>query len=216
MEPEWKKELASYFKTNSWKSLDVFVKEQYLKSTVFPEQKDIFNMFQYCPFDKVQVVILGQDPYHGTGQAHGLAFSVPDGVKAPPSLRNILKELEDELDQKPAVSGNLTSWSKQGVLLLNSVLTVEESQPASHAKKGWEEFTDFVIQDISTKKEHIIFVLWGAYAQKKSVLIDQKKHLILKSPHPSPFSAHKGFFGSNHFLQINNYLEEHNKQKIIW
>lgn len=216
IEQSWKQVLSEYFESESWKTLTNFVRAEYSSKTVYPHPKNIFNAFNTTPFDKVRVVILGQDPYHGPGQAHGLSFSVQDGIAHPPSLRNILQEVESDIGQKPTVSGNLTPWAEQGVLLLNSVLSVEAHQAASHAGRGWEEFTDYVIKKLSDEKEHLVFILWGAYAQKKGSVIDRSKHLVLKAPHPSPLSAYRGFFGSKPFSQTNSYLESKNIQKIIW
>ncbi len=184
--------------------------------TVFPPRKEIFRAFSLTPLKKVKVVIIGQDPYHGEGEANGLAFSVNKGIKLPPSLRNIYKELEDDLGIKAPTHGDLSAWAKQGVLLLNSILTVRENTPGSHRKIGWEEYTDSVIQEISNSKKHIVFILWGKYAQKKKELIDSDKHLIIESPHPSPFSARKGFFGSKPFSRTNKYLRENNISEIDW
>jgi uracil-DNA glycosylase len=176
----------------------------------------IFNAFNLTPFDKVKVVILGQDPYHGPGQAHGLSFSVPDGVPFPPSLQNIFKELHDDLGVPMARSGNLEKWAREGVLLLNASLTVRAGQAASHSRHGWEQFTDAAICALSERREHLVFILWGNYAIAKQALIDPTKHLILKSVHPSPLSASRGFFGCHHFSQTNNYLEEHGIEPIDW
>lgn len=216
IDDSWKKVLGDYFKTPHFKALTEQVKQEYLTKTVFSHPKNLFNAFNVTPFDKVSVVILGQDPYHGVGQAHGLSFSVEDGVTAPPSLKNILKECADDIGHAPSVTNDLTLWANQGVLLLNSVLTVEAAQAASHAKLGWQEFTDYVIKTISDKKEHCVFILWGNYAKAKSELIDTTKHLIITSPHPSPFSAHSGFFGSKPFSRTNMYLAKHNKTIITW
>lgn len=216
IEESWKKVLSEYLETESFKSLANFVKQESVSETIYPKPKDIFNALNLCSFDDVKVVIIGQDPYHGVGQAHGLCFSVPDGSKAPPSLKNILKELESDLSQKPQVSDNLTSWAKQGVLLLNSVLTVREGEPASHANNGWEEFTDKIIKQISDQRKHCVFLLWGAYAQKKGLIIDRSKHLVLESAHPSPLSAYRGFFGNKQFSQTNKYLLKYKKNIINW
>lgn len=216
IDDSWKKILGDYFETPHFKALTEQVKQEYLTKTVFPHPKNLFNAFNATPFDKVSVVILGQDPYHGVGQAHGLSFSVEDGVTAPPSLKNILKECADDIGHKPSVTNDLTPWANQGVLLLNSVLTVLANSPASHAKLGWQEFTDHVIKTISDEKEYCVFILWGNYAKAKASLIDESKHLIITSPHPSPFSAHSGFFGSKPFTQTNAYLVKHNKSLINW
>ncbi len=217
IEASWKKELTDYFSSPDWQKLSSFVKDEYLNKTIYPHPKNIFNAFNLCPFGEVNVIILGQDPYHNPGQAHGLSFSVQDGVTPPPSLKNIYKELESDLGiSKDPQNGNLSSWAEQGVLLLNAVLSVEKNKPTSHAKKGWEKFTDEVIKHISEKKEHCVFILWGNYAKSKAALIDTHKHLILTSPHPSPFSAHSGFFGSRPFSQTNGYLKKYQKKEIRW
>lgn len=184
--------------------------------TVFPTEENTFNAFKLCPFDEVRVVILGQDPYHALGQAHGLAFSVPDGVKIPPSLRNIYREIKADLGIEPPESGNLERWAKQGVLLLNTTLTVEAEQAGSHQGLGWETFTDIVIKKISNQKEHVVFLLWGASAIKKAEFIDFKKHLVLTTPHPSPLSAHRGFLGCKHFSQVNKYIKNNEQKTINW
>jgi uracil-DNA glycosylase len=188
----------------------------YQKRHIFPSDINIFKAFKLCPLDKVKVVILGQDPYHQAGQAHGLAFSVPEGEKIPPSLKNIYKELASDTNKKVSGSGSLEHWAKQGVLLLNSTLTVEEGQPGFHQGWGWETFTDQVIKTVSAKKEHVVFLLWGKFAQDKEDLIDNYKHLVLKAPHPSPLSAHRGFFGCQHFSKTNEFLIKHGKEKINW
>ena len=211
IEESWKKILKEYFEREDFKALTDFVKEEHLSKEVYPASKNIFRAFDLCPFDNVSVVILGQDPYHGGGQANGLCFSVNDGIKLPPSLKNILKEAGIERE-----SGDLEGWAKQGVLMLNAVLTVIKNSPASHAGKGWEGFTDFVIKKISYEKENVVFVLWGNYARAKSTLIDKDKHLVLEAPHPSPFSAYSGFFGCDHFKKTNKYLISKNKTQIDW
>ncbi|PID83106.1 uracil-DNA glycosylase [Candidatus Campbellbacteria bacterium] len=217
IEKSWKKVLSEYFKKEEWKKLTDFIRNEYLSKTIYPKPKDIFKSFELTKFDDVKVIILGQDPYHNPNQAHGLSFSVLENITPPPSLKNIYKELESDLKiKKDFTNGNLTSWAEQGVLLLNAILTVVKKFPASHHKKGWEEFTDFVIKTISDQKENCVFILWGNYAKSKEGLIDPKKHLILKSPHPSPFSANSGFFGSGHFSQTNTYLKKHNKKEINW
>ncbi len=217
IEKSWKKVLQPYFETREWKQLSDFVRDEYLTKTVFPHPKNVFNAFNSTPFDKVKVVIIGQDPYHNPGQAHGLCFSVQDGVTPPPSLKNIYKELDSDLDiKKDFTKGNLTNWANQGVLLINSVLTVRKNEAGSHANKGWEQFTDEVIRQLSDKKENLVFLLWGNYAKQKGTVIDRSKHLVLEAAHPSPFSANNGFFGCKHFSQTNNYLKKHNKQKIDW
>lgn len=212
----WKNHLQNEFSKPYFTNLVEFVKDEYSNHTVYPPGKEIFRAFDLTDFDQVKVVILGQDPYHGPNQANGLAFSVRDGLKMPPSLVNIFKEIKQEYNREFPPSGNLERWAKQGVLLLNATLTVRASQAGSHQKKGWEEFTDSVIQHISDEKEHIVFMLWGAYAQKKGAIIDESKHLVLKSPHPSPFSADRGFFGNQHFIKANEYLKTHDKEEISW
>ena len=199
-----------------FKALDSYLKSK-KNLNIYPPKDSWFKALEYSSFDKTKVIILGQDPYHQEGQAEGLSFSVPKGVVIPPSLRNIFKELQsDDVSFSKPEHGNLVSWANQGVLLLNSVLTVEQNSPASHANKGWENFTDKVIQILSSNKTNLVFILWGAYANKKSELIDSSKHLILSAPHPSPFSAYKGFFGSRHFSKTNNYLESTNQEPIDW
>ncbi len=214
--PSWKSKLSQEFEKLYFKELSDFVKNEYLTKRVYPPPKQMFSAFDHAPFDNVRVVILGQDPYHGPNQANGLCFSVSDGVKIPPSLRNIYKELESDLGIVPNESGNLERWAEQGVFLLNATLSVLAGQAGSHQKKGWEEFTDAVIKTLSDEREHLVFILWGAYAQQKGVVIDTSKHLVLKSPHPSPFSAHSGFFGSKPFSKTNTYLTEHGFEPIAW
>lgn len=216
IEASWKAVLEKEFAQDYFIKLTTVIKEAYLKSAVYPAPKLIFNAFTLCPFTDVKVVILGQDPYHGPGQAHGLSFSVPDGVKNPPSLQNIYKELATDLGVKARSTGNLEDWARQGVLLLNATLTVLPGQPGSHQGLGWETFTDAVIKTVSQEKEHVVFILWGKYAQAKKHLIDSTRHLIIESPHPSPFSAHTGFFGSKPFSQTNTYLKQHNLTPIEW
>jgi len=212
----WKQFLDVEFKKDYFQELLRFIENEYQTKTVFPPQSEIFSAFDYCDLDNLKVVIIGQDPYHGKGQANGLCFSVKQDVKIPPSLRNIFKELINEYPDYCPWSGDLTHWAKQGVLMINATFTVLEKQPGSHQGKGWEKFTDAVIKLISEKKENIVFVLWGAFAQKKAELIDSDKHYILQSAHPSPFSAHRGFLGNNHFRLINEYLVSKNKKEIIW
>ncbi len=216
IEQSWKKELMQEFEKDYFKDLVKFVKKEYKTYTIYPPGKLIFSAFDYCTFDNLKVVIIGQDPYHGAGQAHGLCFSVNDGIRKPPSLQNIFKELNSDLGIEIPKSGNLEHWAKQGILLLNATLTVRESSAGSHQNKGWEKFTDAVIKIISDKKEGIVFILWGAYAQKKGSVIEQDKHLILKSAHPSPLSAHNGFFGNRHFSKTNEYLKKIGKKTIKW
>jgi len=212
----WKEILYDEFQKDYFVNLKQFLVEEKKKYTIYPPGNLIFNAFDKTPFNKVKVVIIGQDPYHGPGQAHGLCFSVLQGIKIPPSLRNIYKELNSELGCEIPNHGNLENWAEQGVLLLNATLTVRDSQAASHQKKGWESFTDSVIRTIANKKENVVFILWGAYSQKKATLIDESKHLILKAPHPSPLSSYRGFFGSKPFSQSNEYLKLHSKKEIEW
>jgi uracil-DNA glycosylase len=216
MEASWKEALKDEFDKDYFKTLSQSVKEAYLNKAVFPPPKLVFNAFTLTPFDAVKVVILGQDPYHGQDQAHGLSFSVPEGTIIPPSLQNIYKEIKNDLGISIPTSGNLERWAKQGVLLLNATLTVEQSKAGSHQGLGWEKFTDAVIKKISDEKEHVVFLLWGRYAQEKGAHIDTQKHLVLKAPHPSPFSAYNGFFGCKHFSKTNTYLEEHCLTPIDW
>ena len=213
----WKHSLAAEFEKDYFKNLVAFVKSEYASQKVYPPGKLIFNAFEKCSFENTKVVILGQDPYHGAGQAHGLSFSVNDGVPKPPSLQNIFKEIQNDLGKVPPISGNLKRWASQGVLLLNATLTVRANEAGSHQNKGWEQFTDAVIQAISDKKEHVVFMLWGAYAHKKGAIIDTNKHFILKSKHPSPMAANQGgWFGMNHFSQCNNYLNARGLGGIDW
>ena len=216
IENSWKNVLADEFEKDYFVNLTKFVKQEYRQKKVYPHPKNIFQAFDLCPFDNVEVVILGQDPYHGPNQAHGLAFSVRSGIQNPPSLVNIFKEIAGDLGVSAKNTGDLSSWAEQGVLLLNATLTVVASQAGSHQHKGWEEFTDQVIQKLSDNKEYLVFLLWGAYAQSKAILIDPNRHLILEAPHPSPLSAHRGFFGCHHFSQTNDYLIKHGKEPINW
>jgi len=216
IEESWKTALKERFLSPEWETLSTFVKNEYKVAKVYPPPKYIFNAFDLCPFDRVKVVILGQDPYHGTAQAHGLCFSVPKGVTIPPSLKNIYKELESDVGIPIPATGNLEKWAEQGVLLLNATLTVRAGQPGSHQNKGWEEFTDDVIRRISDEKEHVVFMLWGNYAKAKRVLINTNKHLVLEAAHPSPFSAYNGFFGCKHFSRANEYLRANGKKEIAW
>jgi len=216
IEESWKKILQKEFEADYFNALKLFLIEEKKKYVVYPPGKQIFAAFNLIPFEKVKVVILGQDPYHGAGQAHGLCFSVQDGIKPPPSLINIYKEIENDLGIKMPLTGNLTNWAKQGVLLLNATLTVRASQAGSHQKKGWEIFTDSIIKELSDKREGIVFILWGNYAQAKSPLIDSEKHFILKAAHPSPFSAFSGFFGCKHFSKTNQILINQGKEPINW
>jgi len=217
IEASWKQELSEEFEKPYFAAIVNFLKEQKKAGKViYPPGPLIFNAFACTPFDKVKVVIIGQDPYHGQGQAHGLSFSVPDGVAPPPSLVNIFKELQADLDVPIPSGGNLEHWAKQGVLLLNAALTVEANNPMSHAQAGWHLFTDEVIRHISRDKEHVVFLLWGKFAQNKEQLIDTSKHVVLKAAHPSPFSAYNGFFGCHHFSKANNWLKEQGEQPINW
>jgi uracil-DNA glycosylase len=216
IEPSWQKILQTEFDQPYFEQLVKFVKEEYATQTIFPPAGQIFNAFNSCPFNDVRVVILGQDPYHGAGQAHGLCFSVNDGVPFPPSLLNICKEMADDMGKPMPVSGNLQYLANQGVLLLNATLTVRSGMAGSHQGKGWETFTDAVIKTISDAKQNVVFLLWGAYAGSKSKFIDGNKHLILKAPHPSPLSSYRGFFGCKHFSQANAYLQQHGLPPIIW
>ena len=216
IEPSWQAHLQKEFDKPYFDNLIAFVKQEYAHHTVYPPGRLIFNAFNLCPFDKVKVVLIGQDPYHEPGQAHGLCFSVNDGVQFPPSLNNIFKEIKDDTGADIPTSGNLTRWAEQGVLLLNATLTVREHMAGSHQKHGWEEFTDEVIRTISNEREGIVFILWGSYAQSKAQLIDSSKHFILKSAHPSPLSAYRGFFGNHHFSLTNMYLQKNGKTPIKW
>ncbi len=217
IEPSWKKKLSGEFEQPYFHSLIDFVKKEYKTHTCYPPGKQIFNAFDQCPFEKVEVVIIGQDPYHGRGQAHGLCFSVNDGVPFPPSLRNIFEEIKQDLGQPIPQTGNLERWAKQGVLLLNATLTVREGEAGSHQGKGWETFTDAVIRKISEEKQHVVFMLWGGYAKKKGAMVDKSKHCVLESGHPSPLSANKGhWFGNRHFSKANEYLESKREKKIGW
>ncbi len=216
LENSWSEQLADSLHTPEFLSLMNFLDAEYKSQTIFPPKEHLFAAFNSTPFNAVRVVILGQDPYHRKGQAHGLCFSVADGIKIPPSLKNIYKELHNDLHVPLRHSGDLTYLAKQGVLLLNVTLTVNEGNPGSHQGKGWEEFTDSVIAKLSDEKEGLVFLLWGAYAQKKGAKIDRTKHLVLEAPHPSPFSAHKGFFGCKHFSKTNAYLREYGRKEIDW
>lgn len=214
---KWQVPLQEEFDADYMVQLSAFLRDEKRKgNTIYPKGAHIFNALDNTLPEQVKVVILGQDPYHGPGQAHGLSFSVPAGVPIPPSLKNIYKELSQDVAFTPPRDGNLTAWAKQGVLLLNAVLTVEKGKAGSHQGKGWERFTDAVIQYLSDQGQHIAFLLWGAYAQKKGSIIDRSKHLVLHAPHPSPLSAHRGFFGCRHFSQANTYLERHDRCPIDW
>lgn len=216
IEAGWKEKLAGEFEKDYFVRLTDFVRQEYGITTCYPPGRLIFNAFNLCPFDKVKVVIIGQDPYHGPGQAHGLCFSVNDGVPFPPSLQNIFKEIQSDLGTPVPVSGNLTRWAEQGVLLLNATLTVRAHQAGSHQRRGWEEFTDAAIKVLAEGNEHLVFILWGSYAQKKGAFIDRNRHLVLTSAHPSPLSAYQGFFGNRHFSRANAYLEQYGKTPINW
>ncbi len=216
IESSWKEVLQPEFEKEYFKQLTEFVRKEYKTKKIFPPGSLIFNAFDLCPYNKVKVVIIGQDPYHGPGQANGLCFSVNDGVDFPPSLVNIYKEIENEYAKQMPKNGDLSSWAKQGVLLLNAILTVQAHMPCSHQGKGWETFTDAVIRILAEKKEHLVFLLWGSYAQQKGLYIDTNKHLVLKSPHPSPLSAYRGFIGNRHFQLANQYLKEHGMSEIEW
>ena len=216
IEKSWKKILNSEFKKEYFNSLVTFLKDEYKNNIIYPPGKKIFSSFDYCPFDKVKVVIIGQDPYHGINQANGLCFSVNKEMKIPPSLLNIFKEIKNDIGIDIPDHGNLKRWAIQGVLLLNSVLTVRKNLPGSHSNRGWETFTDKVISIISKNKNNIVFLLWGSYAMSKQKNIDQNKHLILTSSHPSPFSAYNSFFNSFHFSKTNKYLKKNNIKEIKW
>lgn len=216
---EWKLVLKDFFEASDWENLADFIRGEYLNKnkTIFPEPKNIFKAFDLTPFSKVKVIILGQDPYHDKGQAHGLCFSVPENITPPPSLKNIYKEVESDLGIiKDKEKGDLENWAKQGVFLLNSILTVVSHTPASHRDKGWEKFTDYVIKTLSDKRQNLVFLLWGNYAKSKMSFIDSKRHLILTAAHPSPFSANNGFFGCKHFSKTNKYLKDNNIEEISW
>lgn len=216
IEESWKQHIGEEFEKPYFTNLIEFVRNEYKSTTCYPPGRLIFNAFNLCPFDKVKVVIIGQDPYHEPGQAHGLCFSVNDGVAFPPSLVNIFKEIEGDLGVPVPSSGSLVRWAEQGVLLLNATLTVRAHVAGSHQKRGWEEFTDAVIRKLSADCDNIVFILWGSYAQSKAQLIDASRHFILRSAHPSPLSAYRGFFGNHHFSLANQYLAQHGKGGIEW
>jgi len=217
IEASWKQHLLPQFQQHYMQQLrDFLVAQKQAGKVIFPKGDEYFNAFNLTPFDQVKVVIIGQDPYHGPGQAHGLCFSVQKGVRFPPSLLNIFKEIQGDLGLPMPENGCLTHWAEQGVLLLNAVLTVEQSKAAAHQGKGWEQFTDAAIRELNDKREGLVFMLWGSYAQKKGQYIDPKKHCILKAPHPSPLSAHRGFLGCRHFSKANQYLQSHGQQPIDW
>jgi uracil-DNA glycosylase len=216
IEESWRLKLEKEFNSLYFNELQQFLLKERLENTVFPPESSIFEALNLTPFNKVKVVILGQDPYHGPNQAHGLSFSVQDGIKPPPSLANIFKELSNDLEFQKPLSGNLSKWAKQGVLLLNATLTVRSQTPGSHQRKGWEQFTDAIIRCLSNEKEGLVFLLWGRYAQEKEQLIDHSKHFVLKAAHPSPFSAHNGFFGCKHFSKTNEILIKIGKEPVDW
>lgn len=216
IEPGWKSKLQTEFEKEYFVRLTDFVRTEYMKETVYPPGSLIFNAFDICPFGTVKAVIIGQDPYHGPGQAHGLCFSVRDGVSYPPSLINIFKEIKSDLGINLKSSGDLSRWASQGVLLLNATLTVRAHQAGSHQRKGWEEFTDYVIRVLNGEKQNLVFFLWGAYAQKKGESIDRSRHLVLESVHPSPLSASRGFFGNRHFSKCNDYLVKNGIDPVDW
>lgn len=217
LSPDWMEHIAPEFERPYMKSLRDFLKEEKAAGhIIYPKGSDIFNAMNTTPFENVKVVILGQDPYHGEGQAHGLSFSVPQGVRIPPSLINIYKEISNEFGTPIPKSGDLTGWAKQGVLLLNATLTVQQGLAGSHQKRGWEEFTDSIIRAVNEQHSHVVFMLWGSYAQKKGSFIDRSKHLVLESVHPSPLSAHRGFLGNGHFKKANEYLQRNGKNPISW
>ena len=216
IEQSWKTRLQNEFEKEYFINLTNFVKNEYNSYTVYPPGGLIFNAFDKCPFENVRVVILGQDPYHGPGQAHGLCFSVKDGIAFPPSLINIFKEIHKNQGNSPPDSGNLERWAEQGVLLLNATLTVRAGQAGSHQNKGWELFTDEVVRLVAKEKNNVVFILWGSYAQKKGETINRANHLVLESPHPSPLSASRGFFGNKHFSKANEYLVEHGMKPVEW
>ena len=214
--PDWKELLAPEFEKPYFAALTQFVRQEYATHRIYPRGSNIFRAFDKCPFDKLKVVIIGQDPYHGPGQANGLCFSVGDGVPFPPSLQNIFKEVSDDTGTPIPPTGNLDRWAEQGVLLLNATLTVRAHQAGSHQNRGWETFTDAAIRALAEQREHLVFILWGSYAQRKGAFIDRSKHLVLTSAHPSPLSAYNGFFGNKHFSRANAYLKEHGEQEIAW
>ena len=217
IEQSWKSVLHDEFEKDYFKKLTDFVRGEYLSGkTIYPEPKNIFNAFNLCAFDNVKVVIIGQDPYHEPGQAHGLCFSVQSGVDFPPSLQNIYKEIESDIGHKSITNGDLTDWARQGVLLLNSTLTVRAHDAASHAGHGWEQFTDAVINAVAKNKKHIVYMLWGSFAQKKAEIVNKNENLVLTSAHPSPLSAYRGFFGNHHFSRANEYLVQNGESPINW
>ena len=216
IEESWRRHIGAEFDKQYFADLVAFVRSEYMHHTCYPPVKLIFNAFNLCPFDSVKVVIIGQDPYHEPGQAHGLSFSVNDGVPFPPSLVNIFKEIQLDLGTPMPTSGNLTRWAGQGVLLLNATLTVRAHRAGSHQGRGWERFTDAVIARLAQEREHLVFILWGSYAQKKGAVVDRRRHLVLTSAHPSPLSAYRGFFGNHHFTLANDYLVSHGQEAVVW
>lgn len=216
IDESWKQVLQEEFDKPYFEQLTSFVRQEYARSVIYPPARYIFNAFDHCPFDKVKVVILGQDPYHEPGQANGLCFSVAPGTQMPPSLVNIFKEIQDDLGKPFPADGDLTRWADQGVLLLNATLTVQAHYAGSHQRRGWEEFTDAVIRRLAAQREHLVFILWGSYAQQKSSFIDPSRHLVLRSAHPSPLSAYRGFFGCKHFSKANEYLVQTGQQPVEW
>lgn len=216
IEESWYRRLQHEWEKPYFSALTQFVRDEYVCTKVYPHPKNIFRAFDLCPFTEVKVVILGQDPYHGVGQANGLCFAVNEGVAMPPSLQNIFKEIESDLGLPVEKTGDLERWARQGVLLLNATLTVRAREAGSHQGRGWEEFTDAAIKSLSEEREHLVFMLWGNYAKQKGAVIDRSKHLVLEASHPSPFSAHTGFFGCKHFSKANAYLREHGKEGIVW
>lgn len=216
IEESWRERLQEEFDKPYFEQLTAFVRQEYMQRVVYPPGKLIFNAFNLCPFHRVKVVLIGQDPYHGPGQAQGLCFSVNDGVKFPPSLVNIFKELESDLGIPAPTSGSLVRWAEQGVFLLNATLTVREHEAGSHQNRGWEQFTDAVIRCLATEREHLVFILWGGYAQRKGAFIDRSRHLVITSPHPSPLSAYHGFFGTKPFSRTNDYLVANGQEPIQW
>ena len=216
IEESWRQRLQTEFDKPYFEALTDFVRMEYQRGRCYPPGKLIFNAFNLCPFDQVKVVLIGQDPYHEPGQAMGLCFSVNDGIPFPPSLQNIFKEIHDDTGASVPASGNLTRWAQQGVMLLNATLTVREHQAGSHQGHGWETFTDAVIKILAEQREHLVFILWGSYAQRKGAFIDRNRHLVLQSAHPSPLSAYRGFFGNKHFSQANEYLKAHGVEPIRW
>ncbi len=216
IEPGWKVLLAEEFEKPYFAALTQFVRQEYSTGPCYPPAGLIFNAFNLCPPDDTRVVIIGQDPYHGPGQAHGLCFSVNDGMRFPPSLENIFREVQSDTGAPVPASGNLTRWARQGVLLLNATLTVRQAQAGSHQRRGWEEFTDAAIRALAARREHLVFILWGSYAQQKGAFIDRNRHLVLTAVHPSPLSVYRGFFGCKHFSKANAYLMEHGQAPINW